>query len=38
MMQTYEAPYLEIIIVASEKGFSNSSNMEDVGKDECVEF
>lgn len=38
MMQTYEAPYLEIIIVAAERGFSYSSNMEDVDKDESVEF
>ena len=38
MMQTYEAPYLEIIIVAAERGFSYSCNMEDVDKDESVEF
>ena len=38
MMQTYEAPYLEIIIVAAERGFSYSSNMEDVGKDDEIEF
>lgn len=38
MLQAYEAPYLEIIRVAPEKGFSNSSDVEDVGKDESVEF
>jgi hypothetical protein len=38
MQQAYEAPYLEIVRVASEKGFAHSGNMEDVGKDESVEF
>lgn len=36
--QTYEAPSTEIIRVASEKGFLLSGNIEDVGKDESVEF
>ena len=36
--QTYEAPSAEIIKVATEIGFSLSGNLEDVGKDEGVEF
>jgi hypothetical protein len=38
MMQAYDAPYLEIIIVTAEKGFSYSCEIEDVDKDESVEF
>lgn len=38
MLKTYEAPYMEIVRVASERGFSYSCNVEDVGKDERVEF
>ena len=38
MMQTYDAPYLDIIIVAAEMGFSYSCDVEDVDKDESVEF
>ena len=38
MMQIYYAPYLDIIIVAAEKGFSYSCDVEDVDKDESVEF
>ena len=34
----YEAPSAEIIRVATEVGFSLSGNLEDVGKDEGVEF
>ena len=36
--QAYEAPSAEIIRVATEVGFSLSGNLEDVGKDEGVEF
>ena len=36
--QAYEAPSAEIIKVATEIGFSLSGNLEDVGKDEGVEF
>ena len=38
MQQTYAAPSAEIIRVATEKGFLLSGNIEDVGKDEEVEF
>ena len=38
MQKLYETPYMEIIRVASERGFSNSSEAEEVGKDEYVEF
>ena len=38
MQQTYEAPSAEIVIVAIEKGFVDSEDNEEVGKDESVEF
>ena len=34
----YDAPSVEIVRVASEKGFILSGNLEEVGKDESVEF
>lgn len=34
----YEAPSAEIISVATEKGFALSGSLEDVGKDEGIEF
>lgn len=36
--RAYNAPSVEIVRVASEKGFILSGNLEDVGKDESVEF
>ena len=36
--QAYEAPSAEIVIVAIEKGFADSEDNEEVGKDESVEF
>ena len=36
--QAYEAPSAVSIWVATEKGFARSSNMEDVGKDDEIEF
>ena len=36
--QTYETPSAEIIWVAIEKGFARSGHLEDVGKDDEIEF
>lgn len=36
--QTYETPSVEIVCVATEAGFARSGNLEDVGKDEEIEF
>ena len=36
--QAYEAPSVVPIWVSTEKGFARSSNMEDVGKDDEIEF
>lgn len=38
MQQIYEAPNAEIIEVAIEKGFADSDENEEVGKDGEVEF
>ena len=38
VQHAYEAPSMEIIGVATEAGFALSTTLEDVGKDEGIEF
>ena len=38
MQQTYEAPSAEIIDVFVEKGFADSEDNEEVGKDDVIDF
>ena len=37
-LHAYEAPSAETILVDTERGFAQSNKLEDVGKDDEIEF